>query len=248
LATESSPAFGQAVATDVLIVLVPIGSVEPHGPHLGLATDCVISEGICRVAAERLFERGFLPRIAPTVSYGVTECARAFAGAVSIPAEVLTKFLRAIVDSFLRDGAMHVCLVNSHLEPDQDRAVRAAIEGLDQASVACPLIKKYARTLSEEFQSGACHAGQYETSLVLAERPDHVDTEIQKELEEVPISLSRALKSGVTDFVEMGLTRAYAGNPRAATAAEGKLLYEKLADMVVSEVMTAIETARTQHD
>ena len=54
--------------------------------------------------------------IAPAVSYGVTECARGFAGAVSVPAAVLTAYVAAICDGLLAQGIRHVCLVNNHLE------------------------------------------------------------------------------------------------------------------------------------
>ena len=64
-----------------MIALVPVGSTEPHGPHLGLGTDVVISAAACVRAAELLDKRGTWPRvIAPAISYGVTECAAGFAG------------------------------------------------------------------------------------------------------------------------------------------------------------------------
>ncbi len=173
----TSPAFGELAATGQLVVLLPVGSVEPHGPHLSLETDTEISLGAAERAAERLEERGLSARIAPAVPYGVTECARDFPGAVSIPAAALTAYLGAVVDGFLAGGAAHVCIVNNHLEPDQDAAVRAVLDGRDGArvSVACPLIRRWARTLSAEFKSGACHAGRYETSLVLARDAGLVD-------------------------------------------------------------------------
>jgi creatinine amidohydrolase len=234
-----------------VVALVPIGSVEPHGPHLGLGTDVVISQAACAAAAPRLDAAGVAAVIAPAIAYGVTECAAGFAGAVSVPAPVLTAYLRAIVDALLDGGVRHVCLVNDHLEPAHDRAVRAAVDGLDAAaSVACPLTRRWARTLSEEFRSGACHAGRYETSIVLAAAPDLVDETARRGLPPVPISLSEALGRGVDTFAAMGLDRAYAGDPAAATAAEGEELIARLAEMVIAEVSEALAalaatTART---
>lgn len=223
------------------VALVPVGSVEPHGPHLPLTTDVIISEAACREAAPRLAARGLAPLIAPAVSYGVTDCAAGFAGAVSIPPAALTAYLRAIVDALLAGGIRHVCLVNDHLEPAQDRAVRAAVDGLgDRASVACPLTRRWARTLSAEFKSGACHAGRYETSLVLAAEPGLVDDAARAALPEVPISLSERLGAGVDTFAAMGLQRAYAGAPAAATAEEGRALLAALAAMVDGEVAAAL--------
>jgi creatinine amidohydrolase len=243
----TSPAFGDLAACGKLVVLVPVGSVEPHGPHLSLETDTEISLGAAERAAARLEELGLVARIAPAVPYGVTECARAFPGAVSVPAAALTAYLGAVVDGFLAAGAIHVCLINNHLEPEHDRAVRAALSGRDpaQVSVACPLTRRWARTLSDEFKSGACHAGRYETSLALARDPQLVDEAARADLPEVPVSLSDQLRAGVSDFAAMGLDRAYAGAPAAATRAEGDDLFDRLAAMVVGEVEAALAARAT---
>ena len=225
-----------------LVVLLPVGSVEPHGPHMGLETDTVLSQGAARRAAKILAEHDVIARIAPAVPYGVTECAAAFTGAISVPAEVLTGYLRAVIAGFLDTGVDHVCLVNNHLEPAHDRAVRQAAEGFaaGRVSVACPLTRRWARTLSAEFKSGACHAGRYETSMILAEKPELVDDAARRQLPEVPISLAEKLRAGVNDFAEMGLENAYAGAPAAATADEGEDLLARLAVMVATEVREAL--------
>jgi creatinine amidohydrolase len=243
LARITTESFAALVAgPHRVVVLVPAGSVEPHGPHLTLLTDTVISEGAAQRASKRLAERGLAPLIAPAVPYGVTECAAKFAGVVSIEAAVLTAYLRAVVEGFLAAGVAHVCLVNNHLEPAHDAAVRAAVEAMGRkASVACPLARRWARTLSDEFKSGACHAGRYETSIVMAVEPHAVDERARAALPEVPISLSEKLRAGVDDFAEMGLSRAYAGAPALASAAEGGELLDKLADMIATEILEAMQ-------
>jgi len=238
----TSPLFAERAAGGNLVVLLPVGSVEPHGPHLSLVTDTEISLGAAERAAGRLRGHHLEVAIAPPVAYGVTDCAAGFPGAVSIPADVLTAYLGAVVDGFLASGAAHVCLVNNHLEPAHDAAVRAVQSDRPPArvSVACPLTRAWARTLSDEFKSGACHAGRYETSLILARDPTLVDETARATLPEVPISLSDNLRAGVTTFTAMGLSRAYAGAPALATAAEGNDLYDRLADMILGEVLTAL--------
>src|SRR5207245_352057 len=82
-----------------VVALVPVGSTEPHGPHLGLGTDVVISAAACVRAADMLEKKGPLVGvIAPAISYGVTECATGFPGAVSVPADVLTAYIGAVCD------------------------------------------------------------------------------------------------------------------------------------------------------
>ena len=218
------------------VAIVPVGSVEPHGPHLPLETDTAISETCAARAVKKLEAEGIKAVIAPSVPYGVTEYAKGFAGAIGVPPSALTPFLRAIADKLLDAGFVHVAFVNNHLEPAHDQAVRAAIEGLPEgkASVACPLTRRWGRTLSDEFKRGDCHAGRYETSLVLA-----ADKRVRGDLDSLPklgLSLSDAIKAGKATFAEIGMDRAYTGAPNEATREEGDDLYERLVTMVVTEI------------
>jgi creatinine amidohydrolase len=246
LADLTSPALATLLADGrAVVALVPVGSTEPHGPHLPLATDVIISDAACDRAVPALEAVGIGAVIAPAVPYGVTECATGFSGAVSVPAAVLTAYLGAVVDGLLAQGFAHVCLVNNHLEPDHDAAVRAVVREGRSVSVACPLTRRWARTLSAEFKSGACHAGRYETSIVQAAAPSLVDESARAALPEVPISLSEKLKAGVTTFAAMGMDRAYAGAPAAATASEGDEQLARLAEMIVAEVREALVPRRS---
>jgi creatinine amidohydrolase len=243
LARHSTASLEQLTSSKKgVIALVPVGSTEPHGPHLGLGTDVIISAAACLRACEMLDKRGTMVGvIAPAISYGVTDCATGFAGAVSIPPPVLTAYITAVVDGLLASGIRHVCLVNNHLEPAHDTAVRAVLPGRERkVSYACPLDKRWARTLSAEFKSGACHAGRYETSIVMAAAPELVTEALRKRLAPVPISLSEKLKAGITTFEAMGMELAYAGDPAAATVEEGEQLIQRLGEMVVGEVLESM--------
>lgn len=224
------------LVADVAVAIVPVGSVEPHGPHLPLATDTVISETCAERAAAKLAAGGVRAVVAPSVAYGVTDFASGFAGAIGLPASVLTPLLRAIAERLLDTGFRHVCFVNNHLEPAHDAAVRAAIAGLPSgsASLACPLDRRWGRTLSDEFKRGNCHAGRYETSLVMgAGRAVRAGA---SSLPAVGLSLSDGIKAGKVTFAEIGMDRAYTGSPAEATAEEGNDLYERLVAMVVTEI------------
>jgi creatinine amidohydrolase len=236
LAQMTYEEVARACASGTGVVLLPVGSVEPHGPHLPLGTDTTISEVACARAASMLAADGLEVALAPPLPYGVTDYARGFAGAVGVPEAALVAFLGAIVARLVDDGWAHVCVVNNHLEPAHDAAVRASIVGLPKgrASVACPLTRRWGRTLSDEFKRGDCHAGRYETSLVLAAGEPVRD--VRGELPSLGISLAEAIRQGKSTFAEIGMDRAYTGAPSEATREEGDAMYAKLAEMVATEV------------
>ncbi len=247
LAELTTDALSKRLGEGPIVILLPVGSVEPHGPHLPLGTDTIISEVVVRRALEQLGEAGIGALIAPAIPYGVTDYAQGFAGAVSIEANVLTAFVRAVVTGLLQEGFVHVCIVNNHLEPEHDSAIRAAIVGLGaRASVACPLTRRWGRTLSDEYKSGACHAGRYETSLVLAAQPGLVREAMARQLPARTVSLSRAMASGQRTFADMGLDQAYTGAPAEASREEGAALIARLAEMVTVEVTEALVALKTQ--
>jgi creatinine amidohydrolase len=96
--------------------------------------------------------------------------------------------------------------------------------------------KPWALRLGEEFRSGACHAGRFETSVVLAERPELVRDDIRAELPANPASLSRAIREGKTTFEAAGGPRAYFGWPADATAEEGRALIDALGGILEQAV------------
>jgi creatinine amidohydrolase len=202
--------------------LLPLGATEPHGPHGPLATDTIISVGICQRAAERLRDEVDV-LVLPAVPYGVTRYGADFPGAVSIGEETLRSLVTEIAANFER-----IVVVNSHLEPEQVWTLRAT--GLPLLDITR---RANAERLTEEFQAGAGHAGRYETSLVLAERRDLVDQERMRTLEANMVDMPTAIRSGQTSFVAMGMDHAYAGAPAEATAEEGEQTFEALAGMLV---------------
>ena len=236
LATLTTHELRERLTKGPLVALVPTGSTEPHGPHLPLETDTRISEEAASRAVTLLAARGTAALVAPSVPYGVTDYAGGFAGAIGLRAEVLTAVLSDLAGRFLAEGFAHVCFVNNHLEPAHDAAVRAAANAHPEGkvSIACPLTRRWGRTLSDEFKRGDCHAGRYETSLVLAAGDDVRASYM--DLPTLTVSLADGIREGKKTFTELGMPEAYTGAPALATRDEGLALYEKLAEMVATEV------------
>jgi len=220
-------------------LILPVGSTEAHGPHLPLSADVIIAEEMAARAARTLELRGESALTLPPLAYSVTDFSEGFAGSVSIRAETATALVRDILLSLIKQGFKLIAIANSHLEPAHIATLRAACEAIKVETgveIAFPDVtrRRWAKMLTDEFQSGACHAGQYESSLVLSARPELVREEIRLALEPKLISLSEAIREGARSFIEIGGDQAYFGNPAAATAEEGDRVFDILAGMIVT--------------
>ena len=231
------------------IVLLPIGATEAHGPHLPVGTDVIISHEIARRAAWKLDDEGNFVLILPSIDYSVTECAKAFSGTISIRPETSRALIVDIARSMKEQGAQGLVLVNSHLDPGHLAALEAAVEEV-RASVGLPccapspILRRWGKQLGDEFRKGDCHAGAYETSLLLAVHPELVREEVRKGLPPRWLGLVEKLKSGVTDFRSMGSEEAYFGDPACASVEQGMRLYEVLSEMVCCETALALPLVR----
>jgi creatinine amidohydrolase len=220
------------------VLLLPLGAIEPHGPHAPLGTDTLISVEICqRVARDLDGDADVRVLLLPALSYGVTRYAAAFPGAVSIGEETLRALVLEICESLAGQGLGRIVLVNNHLEPEQVRTLRAAVEVLGGTiRLFDPTRRQVAAELTEEFRSGAGHAGRYETSLVLAAEPGLVRPERIAGLESKMIDMPAEIAAGRTDFIAMGMDEAYCGAPAEASADEGEKTFAKLTELVVTLV------------
>jgi creatinine amidohydrolase len=224
-----------------VVAILPIGSTEAHGPHLPLATDVIISVEMSRRAAAKLNARGIETLVLPPLAYSVTDFSSDFAGTISIKRETAAALIRDICVSLYAQGARLVAIANSHLEPEHIASINEAIELVKNETgraVAFPdkRRRRWAETLTEEFRRGDCHAGSYETSLVMAAQPELVREETRRELEQVPISIAEKIREGARSFTEAGGSDAYFGDPRSASREEGEASYEALANMIVTSI------------
>jgi creatinine amidohydrolase len=226
--------------------VLPVGAVEAHGPHLPLGTDVVIAEAMARAGGERLAARGVEVLVLPPLAYTTAGFAARFAGTVSARAAGVTSLLLDVAVSLARHGVPVLALANAHLDPDHRRSLRAAA-GEARSGSGCRIVfpdvasRAWAARLTDEFRSGACHAGRYETSIVLAARPDLVREEARRGLAANPRSLSEAIAAGLTSFEEAGGPEAYFGDPAAASAEEGRGTIAVLGAILEEAVMGELD-------
>jgi creatinine amidohydrolase len=237
---EAREAIGRGV-----VAILPVGSTEAHGPHLPLSTDVIISEEMSSRAAAKLCARGIDALVLPPVSYSVTDFSREFSGTISIRKETAAALIHDVCVSLYGQGARLIAIANSHLEPEHVASIVEAVDKVKQETGRIVVFpdkrrRKWAERLTEEFRRGDCHAGSYETSLVMASRPELVREEIRQSLERVPISIAEMIKQGASNFTQAGGTEAYFGDPRAASREEGEAMYEALSDMIVTSVIEVL--------
>lgn len=211
------------VAGDTRLLLVPVGSLEQHGPHLPLDTDTVIAQAVAARVAGRLAGRGVAAWVAPPVVFGSSGEHQSFAGTISIGTEVLHRLVVELVRS-ARTWVERVVLVNAH--GGNARALDLAVsqlvaEGHDVAWVPCTA------------QGEDLHAGCTETSLMLYLCPASVrlDRAVPGDSRALSEILPTMIAGGVAAVSPTGVL----GDPRGATAAHGA----KLVEMMTEHVATA---------
>ena len=223
------------------VAILPIGAVEAHGPHLPLSTDVIISDAMARDGAEKLSAKGYEAIVMPCITYSAAEYGEGFPGTMALRAETATRVIVDIARSLAKHGIATLALANSHLDPTHLTSLYAAVKIIKDEKIlriVFPDItrKPWGSRLTEEFKSGACHAGSFEGSVVMAEKPDLVREEIRKSLPPNPNSLTSAIREGKTTFEEAGGPKAYFGFPAEATAEEGRKTVAALGSILAESV------------
>lgn len=199
------------------LVLVPVGSIEQHGPHLPLDTDTTIAIAVAEAVAKELPGAW----VAPALSYGSSGEHQSFAGTASIGTEALAHVVLELTRS-LRTWADRVVFVNAH------GGNLTALRASDEVEwVPC--------ATEPPLNPGAdLHAGFTETSLMLHLRPDAVRLHLAETGNTQPLSeiLPAMMAGGVGAVSANGVL----GDPAGASAAEG----ERLLKAMVADVLSRI--------
>ncbi len=227
-----------------LTAVLPVGAVEAHGPHLPLGTDVIIAEAMARACARELGARGEVAVVLPPLWYTAAAFAHNFPGTVSVEAATVTDLIVQIAASLRAQEIPTLAIANAHLDPAHLAALRAAEARAPDGIriVFLDLTRRgVAERLTEEFRTGACHAGRFEGSVVLAERPELFRADVAAGLEPNPSSLSTAIREGRRTFEEAGGPRAYFGWPADATADEGRDTARTLGALLAESVAGAPE-------
>ncbi|MCU0612616.1 MAG: creatininase family protein [Candidatus Eisenbacteria bacterium] len=198
-------------------LLLPAGMCEQHSTHLPLGTDTMTAEHVAHRVAE---ETGFL--VAPTLNYGIgLPCDRVFPGSTSLTASDLQGSLRSIVRWWTAQGFRRVLVLSAHGDPFHLQALRDAHE-------AVRVLELYDIELADilERQSGARHADEAETSVMLHLFPERVRLDrirdFETPFEEFEPYLSHRLTGPIPG------SPGCQGYPSAATAEKGRRIVARM--------------------
>ncbi|MFG1930172.1 mycofactocin biosynthesis peptidyl-dipeptidase MftE [Mycobacterium sp. NPDC048908] len=224
--TELANSASRQLQGTLPALIIPVGSVEQHGPHLPLDTDTRIATAVARSVA------GQLPRtdecnwaLAPAIGYGASGEHQGFAGTVSIG----TSALRLLLVEFGRSAsqwASRLVFVNGHGGNVEALAAAVALlryEGRDAAWCSCTS------------KNADAHAGHTETSVMLHISPADVRAEELLAGNREPLAqlMPQLRQGGVAAVSELGVL----GDPTTATAQEGERILTEMVDACLQRII-----------
>jgi creatinine amidohydrolase len=240
----SYPSINQQKDT---VILLPLGAIEQHGPHMAVSTDTDIVTYIARQAEAALPEQVLL---CPTLPFGSSDHHLSFGGTISIGAELYTKVIVDLVGSLLQNGFRKIVLLNGHggnitpvkqalavLSKDYDAALQPNIALVTYWELGG---KPFAGEPPME-SPALSHACEYETSMMLHIFPERVAMEkAQRALRPksngyIPWEDDEAYR-GVTLFKQTAFisSNGSSGEPQLATAEKGEHLVGKAVGALVA--------------
>ncbi len=225
------------------MMLIPLGALEPHGPHLPMGLDFLVAEHFAEAAAERT---GAL--VAPTLPHGYCPSTADFPGAITLRGETLIGLLEDTLMSLARHGARHLLFVDNHRGNNPfvevaARRVRAATGALVGSFFPWGTIINHSPDFYADFAAVFGHGGEPETSTTLYLFPDLADmTQARREsytpFHGLPVKsamepgIGKAIASLWINNSEISTTNAK-GDPTIADPDRGRRLVEAAVDDLV---------------
>jgi creatinine amidohydrolase len=245
---------GRLAADARSVVLLPLGALEEHGPHLPLLVDWLGAEEIARRLAAPLTRAGLRPVLAPALPYGASPLARGFPGTVSLSRATLRQLIVEIVRELIGHGFRRFVLCNYQADPEHLGAmddarrrlqrtpgVRVLFAGFTPAgspAMTHPKVGALLRSARPEYE---WHSGEMETSTVLALAPRLVRRRLARRLRPVRVDFRAGLRRRAPSFKAMDPKgRGYFGSPALARAETGRRAMALRVKLIAAELVAAL--------
>ncbi len=241
------------------VIVLPLGAIEEHGPHLPLLVDWLGAEELARVIAPHLRRAGWRPVLAPSLPYGVSPLAEDWSGTVSLSIATLRRVVGEIIRGLARHGFRRFVLANYQADPGHLRAMalikrdaqrRRRVQvllagftpGRPSEAMVNPRVTALLRSPQPERE---WHSGELETAMMLAVRPKLVRRALARRLPPAWVDVKRALASRPTTFRKMNPRgRGYFGWPAAARAETGRAALKLRARLISRELISELRRWR----
>lgn len=185
------------------VAVLPVATYEDHGPHLPVEVDVVLCNEVCERAVERIPNEAVL---VPSVTHGYSPHHMDFHGTITIAWDTFIKYVKDVCLSLAHHEFERILIVNGHGSNTSplDLAARLSIVESER-QILCASVnywdlrraKEVGQTLRESDYGGTSHAGEYETSLYLALKPELIDMEkAVDERSDLPPSFQNDLLAG----------------------------------------------------
>ncbi|MBM3327410.1 MAG: creatininase family protein [Calditrichaeota bacterium] len=216
-------------------LILPLGAVEEHGPHLGVGTDFIEAEAIALGVGKATDVM-----IAPTLNYGMSLSQMGFAGTISLRPATLTDVLEDILHSLHQHGFRRILIVNGH--GGNTASIASAVQtaamdlpGLQVKNFQWWTDEEAYRVIIETLgeQTGS-HASLGETAFMLAVRPQAVKMG-RLTGRDAPVLPSRELTT-VQNFAKLYPDGIMGLNPAKATKEAGEALLKKCIEICAKEL------------
>lgn len=205
-------------------LIVPVGALEQHGPHLPLGSNVLIARRICLDLSQ---EFGVLR--SPTFGFGVNvRTERAYAGTAALGAKTLHRALNELLDAWEGHGVSEFILITAHRHEPHLEALASLVT--TQARVR--VIDVWDVPIHDllEGQDGAEHAGEAETSVMLFLYPDLVRMDRARDFQLAPDEFRRYMRGGMPAPPPGGT--GCVGRPTLASTEKGERIYRRTLDAI----------------
>lgn len=240
-----------------VVILLPLGAIEQHGPHLPLAVDWLGAEALARYVAPHLERAGYPCVLAPSLPYGASPLAADWSGTVSLRGSTLRRVAGEILAALIGHGFARFVLVNYQADPGQltamarikrdaerRRRVRVLFAGFAPTPAPGMLNARVTALLRSPRPEREWHAGELETAMMLAVRPDLVRRALARRLPPAWVDWRARLTRGTTFRRMHPRGRGYFGAPATARAATGRRALRLRGRLIGAELVAALQSAR----
>ena len=240
LGEMSWTALGEQLKQGPLDVIVPLGALEQHGPHLPLDTDALIAEAVSDRAAQTAGEC----MVAPIIPVGASHHHLAFPGTASLSDGTLRSVMVEVIQTLLSHGFRGAYLVTGHagnvgamaaVMAELDPTERSRVVSFDDWPAQRDAVHRVAEDqLGLDRELVGTHGGHFETSIMLAIAPDRVDmaSAVAGHIGPAASASAKLRSEGMAALSPVGII----GDPRGATAAAGERYLDALVDLVVEGI------------